>query len=104
MNYLHLEAQSHIGEGLSYLDKVLKDVLDGCVQVNVLKVILEHEQQFITLAELLKSQEKSLNRKQLETVVKWRKEEWQEYDELKTLLLNLVQQCHALKPGNLLVL
>ena len=103
MCYLQEEAQTFIGQGLSYLDKVLNDSLDGCVQVQVLKIIVEHEEQFITLAKLVKSQEKSFAHKQLETIMEWRKEELQEYDELKALLLNLVHQCDVLKPGNVVI-
>ena len=99
MHYLDSTAQTFIVEGLSYLEKVLKDVVEGTVQVEVLRIVLEHLDQFISLAKLLTTEMGVSNDSRLETLMKWRKEELQEYEIMKTLLHNLVQQVHRVQPG-----
>ena len=99
MHYLDPTAQTFIVEGLSYLEKVLKDVVEGTVQVEVLRIVLEHLDQFISLAKLLTTETDVSNDKRLETLMRWRKEELQEYEIMKTLLHNLEQQVHTVQPG-----
>ena len=99
MHYLDSRAQNFIIEGLSYLEKVLEDVVEGTVQVQVLNIMLEHLDQFISLAKLLKTRTDVSNDRRMETLMKWRKEEWQEYENMRTLLHNLVQQVHRVQPG-----
>ena len=99
MHYLDSTAQTFIVEGLSYLEKVLKDVVEGTVQVEVLRIVLEHLDQFISLAKLLTTETDVSNDKRLETLMRWRKEELQEYEIMKTLLHNLEQQVHTVQPG-----
>lgn len=99
MHYLDSTAQTFIVEGLSYLEKVLEDVVEGTVQVQVLNIILEHLDQFISLAKLLTTEKGVSVHRRMETLMKWRKDEWQEYDNMKKLLHNLVQQVHTVQPG-----
>ena len=99
IHYLDSTAQTFIAKGLSYLQKVVKEVVEGTVQVEVLSVVLDHLDQFISLAKLLTTEADVSNNKRMETLMKWRKEELQEYEIMKTLLHNLIQQVHIVQPG-----
>ena len=99
MHYLDPAAQTSIVEGLSYLEKVLKDVVEGTVQVQLLSIVLEHLDQFINLAKLLTIETDVSSDRRIETLMKWRKDELQEYEITKTLLHTLVHQVHMVQPG-----
>ena len=99
IDYLDSTAQTYIAEGMSYLEKVSNDVVEGTVQFEVLSIVLEHLDQFVSLVRLLATKVDVSKDRKMETLMKWRREELQEYGIMKTLLHNLVQQVHTIQPG-----
>ena len=99
MNYLNQEAQTHIGQGLSFLEMLVKDSMEGTVQVRMLRIILENMKQFLSLTKLLTIQSGCSYQEDLKMVMDRRNEELKEYKIKKDLLHNFVQNCHRLGPG-----